>query len=58
MQQAEVRLYQDLAQVWANYKARFGEPGDVAEWSGVDAFTLMKHDGRWKIVSLAYSAAH
>jgi hypothetical protein len=25
----------------------------VDEWTGVDAFMLMKHDGRWKIVTLA-----
>lgn len=49
-------LSKDLAQVWASYRARFGDPGDVEEWSGVDAFTLVKHDGRWKITSLAYSS--
>lgn len=44
-----------LAQAWARYKARFGEPGQVAEWTGVDAFTLMKYQGRWKIVALGYA---
>jgi ketosteroid isomerase-like protein len=50
---AEVRAIGDLAQVWASYKARFGEGEKVDEWTGVDAFILMKHDGRWKIVTLA-----
>jgi hypothetical protein len=55
---ANVRADDSLAQVWASYDARFGDPGDVREWSGTDAFTLMRHDGRWRIVSLAYSASH
>ena len=54
---SQTRLVGDLAQVWARYDARFGDPGDVREWSGVDAFTLMKHDGRWKIVALAFTSA-
>ncbi|MGH7501680.1 MAG: nuclear transport factor 2 family protein [Longimicrobiales bacterium] len=51
---AEVRADDQLAQVWAKYEARFGDPGDVREWSGTDAFTLMLHEGRWRIVSVAY----
>ncbi len=53
---AEMRVHGNLAQVWARYQARFGEPGQVMEWSGIDAFTLMKDDGRWRIVSLAYAS--
>lgn len=45
-----------LVQAWVRYEARFGDPGSVQEWRGVDAFTLMRHDGRWRIVSLAYAA--
>jgi hypothetical protein len=55
MLEAVVRGYENLAQVWARYAARFGEPGQVMEWKGVDAFTLMKHGGRWRIVSLSYT---
>lgn len=55
MQGAEVRVTGDLAQAWARYSARFGDPGEVMEWEGTDAFTLMKHDGRWRIVSLAFA---
>jgi len=51
---AEVRIQGDLAQVWARYAARFGDPGDITEWKGVDAFTLVRHDGRWRIAALAY----
>ncbi len=53
---AEVRVFQNLAHVWARYDARFGDQGSVMEWSGIDAFTLMKHEGRWKIVALVFSA--
>ena len=53
---AEVRVQGNLVQVWARYQARFGEPGNVVEWSGVDALTLMKHDGHWRIVALVFAA--
>ncbi|MCI0433770.1 MAG: nuclear transport factor 2 family protein [Gemmatimonadetes bacterium] len=45
----------NLAQAWATYAARFGDPGDIDEWTGSDAFTLMKHEGRWRIVAMAYT---
>ena len=54
---AKVRFTGNLAQVWATYEARFGDPDDVQEWNGIDAFTLMKHNGRWRISSLAYAAS-
>ena len=56
MESAEVRLTGDLAMVWARYTARFGDPGAVAIWRGIDAFTLMKYDGQWKIVALGFAA--
>ena len=57
MQSADVRLQNDLAQVWARYGARFGDSTAVQEWEGIDAFTLMRVGGRWKIVELAFAAA-
>ncbi len=54
MTKAEVTVQGNLAQVWAHYDARFGDEDNLMEWSGIDAFTLMKFDGRWRIVSLAY----
>lgn len=55
MLDADVRVTGNLAQVWASYKARFGEPGKIDEWTGIDAFTFLKHEGVWKIVGLAFS---
>ena len=55
MTDADVRAYRNLAHVWARYDARFGDPGKLMEWKGIDAFTLMEHEGRWKIVSLSYT---
>lgn len=52
----EVRVEAGLAQVWAGYRARFGDPGEVMEWEGVDAFTLLRHEGEWRITSIAYVA--
>ncbi|MGH7562487.1 MAG: hypothetical protein ACRENB_15885 [Gemmatimonadales bacterium] len=50
-----VRSHGNLAQAWATYTARFGEPGNVATWEGLDAFTLLRHEGTWRIVSLSYT---
>lgn len=54
--EAEIRVVDGLAQVWARYRARFGDPGEIQEWQGTDAFTLLKHEGRWRIAGLAYAA--
>jgi hypothetical protein len=54
MLDARIRLVGDLAQAWVTYRARFGDPGAVEEWEGVDAFTLLQHAGRWRIVSLTF----
>ena len=43
-----------VATVWAGYRARFGDPGDVMEWTGTDVFTLLRHGGRWRIASLVF----
>jgi hypothetical protein len=57
MDSSDVRIAGNLAHVWAHYTARFGDSTDVATWHGIDAFTLMKHDGHWRIVALAYTDA-
>lgn len=49
----EVRVNGPLAMVWYPYDLyRDGK------WShcGVDAFTLIKHEGRWRIATMAWSA--
>ena len=54
MTSVEITVTAGLAQAWARYHARFGDPGDVLEWEGTDAFTLLQHQGEWRIVSVAY----
>lgn len=54
MTASAVKVEGKLAQVWAHYDAEFGEEGKLMKWSGIDAFTLLKFEGRWKIVSLSY----
>jgi hypothetical protein len=58
MTSAHVRVHGDLAQVWARYDARFGDPGEIYEWSGIDAFTLIRHEGEWRIAALVFAADH
>jgi hypothetical protein len=53
---AQVHVSGNLAIVWAEYRVRFGDqPGNMREWSGIDAFTLIKHLGVWKISSMAFA---
>jgi hypothetical protein len=51
---ADVKVHNGLAQVWAHYAARFGPQSAIEEWNGIDAFTLLKHENRWRIVSLVF----
>lgn len=55
MLNAEIHVQGSLAQAWARYEAEFGQPDDITRWTGIDAFALMKHLGRWRIVSLTFS---
>ncbi len=56
MTSVRITVRGDLAHAWAEYEARFGDPGDVMEWTGTDAFTLLRHGGAWRISSLAYAS--
>ena len=56
MVSASIQVSGNVAQAWVRYDARFGDPGQVAEWSGIDAFTLIRHRGEWRFTSLAYVA--
>jgi hypothetical protein len=49
----EVRVNGPLAMVWYPYDLYLD-----GAWShcGVDAFTLIKHEGRWRIATMAWSA--
>jgi hypothetical protein len=51
----ELRVHNNLAQGWARYTARFGDSTRLATWEGIDAFTLLEHDGRWRIISIAFT---
>lgn len=53
---SRIRVAGPLAQAWVRYRARFGDPGDVVEWEGTDAFSLLLHDGRWRIVALVFAS--
>ncbi len=49
---ATARVQDRVAQVWMPYDLYVGD-----KWShcGVDAFTLMKSEGRWRVAALAYT---
>ncbi len=47
---ARIRISGNLAQAWCRYDAKFGSEERLFTWSGVDAYTLMFHDGQWRVV--------
>ena len=49
---ATARVQDRVAQVWVPYDLYRGK-----EWShcGVDAFTLLKSEGRWRVASLVFT---
>ncbi|MBM3984917.1 MAG: nuclear transport factor 2 family protein [Planctomycetes bacterium] len=51
----DVRRQGDLAATWVRYGVRFGAPGALQEWTGIDAITWILHDGRWRISSMAWT---
>lgn len=51
---ARVDVRGPLGMVFARYTARFGDPGDISEWEGTDLFSLLRHGGEWRIVSLSF----
>jgi hypothetical protein len=56
MKNSNIHVQNNLATAWVEYEARFGKPDSVMEWSGVDLFSLLRHNGEWKIVSLAFES--
>lgn len=52
---ADIRVHGNLAQAWVRYSARLGDSAGVMEWQGIDAITLLRNDGRWRIISLAFT---
>jgi hypothetical protein len=54
MKNSKISVQNNLATAWVEYDARFGKTDSLQEWSGVDLFSLLRHNGEWKIVSLAF----
>ena len=53
----DVRFDGVVAQVLARFDASAQTHGEVHTWQGVDAFTLMLHDGVWRIAALAVGSS-
>lgn len=54
MEDADIVLRGSIAQAWVHYSARFGDPGNVLQWEGIDSFSLLRIDGEWRIASLVF----
>ncbi len=55
MTSSNINIVGELAEVWAEYKAKFGTKDSLMEWKGKDLFSLMRHRNQWKIVSLSFA---
>ena len=55
MERARLHVHGNPTRVWAHDLTRFGDSGAVATRCGIDAFTLMKHDGEWKVVARCFT---
>lgn len=55
MSSGDAFVHGGVAHVWSRFEARIGDATKVHAWTGIDAWTLLRHDKVWKIVSLAVS---
>lgn len=56
MMHQEVHTFNNVAQVWSHFVAHSKDKGKSETRSGIDAITLHKNAGRWKIAALGYSS--
>ena len=50
----EIQITNNIAVAKAAYEVKFGTKDTLMKWKGLDVFTLMRHNGKWKIVSVVY----
>ncbi len=51
----DVRVHRDLAHAWSRFRGRVGTKEKIDSWSGIDAYTLLRLEGTWKIAAIAVS---
>ena len=56
MKDSKITVNGNLAEAWVTYQAKFGTPDSLMQWTGTDVFTLLRHEGEWKIVSLVFES--
>lgn len=56
MTSADMKIQGNLASVFVRYKAKFGTSENLMEWEGFDHFSMIRFEGKWKIVSITYES--
>lgn len=56
MTRAEIQVKGNLAYAWVNYEAKFGTPDQLMEWKGLDLFSFIRHQNKWKIAALVFES--
>jgi hypothetical protein len=58
MKDSEIKVQGNISEAWVRYEAKFGTSDSLMQWTGTDVFTLLRHEGDWKIVSIVFEADH
>jgi hypothetical protein len=51
-----VEQYGDIAHVFSAYEGRFSAPNSPPPVRGINSIQLVRHDGRWWVVSIMWEA--
>ncbi len=51
----DARVHHDMAHAWSHFSAKLGTAEKLHQWSGIDAYSLLRIDGKWKIAAIAIS---
>jgi len=50
----DIQITNNIAVAKAAYEVNFGTKDSLLNWKGLDVFTLMRYNRKWKIVSVVY----
>ena len=51
----DARVHRDMAHAWSHFSAKVGTEEKLQKWSGIDAYSLLRIDGKWRIAAIAIS---
>jgi hypothetical protein len=52
----DVRVHGAVAHAWSRFEGKVGSPEKLRTWGGIDAWTLVRIDGAWRVAAVAVAA--